>query len=270
MNALHTLHIFDHLGYRLVLTSANVIWQSSILFAAITIIVLFLRNKSAPVRHKLWVAMLLVTSILPFVNICLDYTNTPRAEMRVMPQYHNEDAIVYHALYAEPAAINENSTYTIQTPGKTNEDEAYIFDYPWAFVPVLYLFLLLYFLFLTTSGLKREKYWRKHGTIVTDPVILTIFGNVAKQIGLPRAWTVISCDTIPSPATIGIVHPVILIPSKFKQRYSCAEKYAAAIHELSHIKRHDIFIVVCMSIIKSIYFYNPFIWLGIRNVSCRV
>jgi len=65
-------------------------------------------------------------------------------------------------------------------------------------------------------------------------------------------------DKITGPLTIGFLKPIILIPLANFNYLSQDQMEAVLLHELAHIKRYDYLINLCMKLIESFLFFNPF------------
>jgi beta-lactamase regulating signal transducer with metallopeptidase domain len=64
-----------------------------------------------------------------------------------------------------------------------------------------------------------------------------------------------------SPAVCGLLRPVIMIPGDLLEKTSRSKLAAIFIHELSHIKRADMWVNFFQTTLQIFYFYNPFLWL---------
>lgn len=60
---------------------------------------------------------------------------------------------------------------------------------------------------------------------------------------------------------IGAMKPVILLPAAMLSQLSTDELEAIIIHELAHIKRHDYLLNIIQTVVETIFFFNPFVWL---------
>ncbi|MBW8035974.1 MAG: M48 family metalloprotease, partial [Planctomycetes bacterium] len=63
-----------------------------------------------------------------------------------------------------------------------------------------------------------------------------------------------------SPAVCGLSKPIILMPASLLDDLSEEKLRAVLIHELSHIKRGDLWVNFMQTILQIIYFYNPLLW----------
>ncbi len=66
--------------------------------------------------------------------------------------------------------------------------------------------------------------------------------------------------SIESPLTAGIIRPKIILPVSLVEQWKPSEIEPILLHELSHIKRHDLLINLIQIIVQIIYFFNPLIW----------
>lgn len=65
-----------------------------------------------------------------------------------------------------------------------------------------------------------------------------------------------------SPAACGLVRPVILMPDSLPANLAPEHLRAVLFHELAHIRRGDLWVNLAQTILQSIYFYNPLLWLA--------
>jgi len=65
-----------------------------------------------------------------------------------------------------------------------------------------------------------------------------------------------------SPAVCGLIRPVILIPNNLAPSLSSSQLRTVLLHELAHIKRHDLWVNLAQTVLQIIYFYNPLLWLA--------
>ncbi|MGA2091915.1 MAG: M56 family metallopeptidase [Sedimentisphaerales bacterium] len=65
-----------------------------------------------------------------------------------------------------------------------------------------------------------------------------------------------------SPAVCGLLRPVIVIPTDLLEKTNRSKLAVIFIHELSHVKRADMWVNLFQTILQIFYFYNPFLWLA--------
>ena len=77
----------DRAGFVTAQFMLEVLWQSSILFIALGVLIWGLRGRRVAVRHALWVGFVLATPLLPLVTRGLGRMGAPRAALAVLPEY---------------------------------------------------------------------------------------------------------------------------------------------------------------------------------------
>lgn len=270
MNFEQMLSYGDRFGYDMAFMFVNVVWQSALLYLATLVITYLLRYKKASVRHALWISMIAASALLPVLNGFIEHCETHRADVPLMPLYQQKALIVdYEPDGYESIVSAVTPTPSVEAEIKTAQTPSYVVSYPWAFLAVAYAAIFLYTFLRFGCGAYRERQWKRFGTVVTDYDVISLFKRAALRIGLKRPWTIIESDDLASPVTIGIAHPVIMIPTLWKRKLTVNEMYAAAVHELSHIKRRDSFFFAVVSVLRSAFFFNPFIWLAVQRIAAE-
>ena len=86
------------------------------------------------------------------------------------------------------------------------------------------------------------------------------------QARLWRTVRVLVIDHLPSPAVVGVLRPVILMPAAIVCEMSPAHLEAVLLHELAHIRRHDYLINLLQRMLEALLFFNPAIWWISRQI----
>jgi len=89
---------------------------------------------------------------------------------------------------------------------------------------------------------------------------------LALKTGLHRSITCLQSQKVMVPTVIGILRPVILIPSMIISGFPADQLETIIVHELAHIRRHDFLINVMQSIMEALFFYHPVVWIISENV----
>ncbi|WP_442683681.1 TonB family protein [Stenotrophomonas sp. JC08] len=69
------------------------------------------------------------------------------------------------------------------------------------------------------------------------------------------------------PAAMGLLRPMIVLPTGFEQRYSPLEQQLVLLHERIHLQRGDIAINAVLALLQCLYWFNPLLLLAQRR--CR-
>ena len=74
--------------------------------------------------------------------------------------------------------------------------------------------------------------------------------------------SVIENKEVGSPTLFGFVRPRLLLPAGITKSFSLEELRHVFLHDLSHIKRHDILIGWLMTLLQVLHWFNPLVWIA--------
>lgn len=117
----------------------------------------------------------------------------------------------------------------------------------------------LFSLRLAGGFLLLERKWRTQSRVPSARV-LALCHQLQGQLGLTRAIRYLECGWLQTPAMIGWLRPVILLPVTALTGLSEAQLRAVIAHELAHIRRHDFFVNFLQILVETLLFYHPAIW----------
>ena len=83
---------------------------------------------------------------------------------------------------------------------------------------------------------------------------------MAGSLGIARRVGVAACDHLASPVLIGIVRPLILLPTAAFGVWSPEEVEMALLHELAHLRRWDNLANLLQRGVESLLFFHPVAW----------
>ena len=86
------------------------------------------------------------------------------------------------------------------------------------------------------------------------------------RLGIRRRVTAIECDAVKAPALHGLAHPTLLLPAGFGETFDARETRHVVLHELWHLKRHDIPLNWILSVVQVLHWFNPFVWYAISRI----
>ncbi|MDX9978539.1 MAG: M56 family metallopeptidase [Lentisphaeria bacterium] len=93
-----------------------------------------------------------------------------------------------------------------------------------------------------------------------NPEILAMAEELRVRLRLVRRVAVAVVDRACSPAVVGMVAPVILIPASLATGTAPACLRAILAHELAHVRRWDMLVNLFQLLVESLLFHNPFVW----------
>jgi beta-lactamase regulating signal transducer with metallopeptidase domain len=134
---------------------------------------------------------------------------------------------------------------------------------------ILFLFWLAGALTLTgyivASHIRLQRIVRREPAMINRP-ILRLLKDCQKQMGVKRAVGVVATDQIDSPALLGSLRPRLLLPKLTMAELSLQELRHVFLHELAHLKRHDIVTGYIATLLHVLHWFNPLVALGLRRM----
>jgi len=85
--------------------------------------------------------------------------------------------------------------------------------------------------------------------------------QLQNQFAITRQVKLFLSTHINVPMMVGTLKPVILLPVATINHLTTEQVEAILLHELAHIKRHDYLLNIIQTIVETILFFNPFVWL---------
>ena len=112
------------------------------------------------------------------------------------------------------------------------------------------------------SGHRRSLRRIALGAVATRREIEESVARVAREIGLRRLPRVVMSTAVDSPAVTGVLRPVLLLPDNFPAGFSAGEARMVLLHELTHLKRHDLPVNAALCLLQAVHWFNPVLWLA--------
>jgi beta-lactamase regulating signal transducer with metallopeptidase domain/N-acetylneuraminic acid mutarotase len=102
--------------------------------------------------------------------------------------------------------------------------------------------------------------------LVTDSGVLELLEDCKQLMGVSVPVVLVQTDRVSSPVLYGFLRPRLLLPSGLLPNFSRAELRFVLLHELAHIRRHDIAISWLMAAIQILYWFNPLVWFAFARM----
>jgi beta-lactamase regulating signal transducer with metallopeptidase domain len=106
----------------------------------------------------------------------------------------------------------------------------------------------------------------RNGRPVADLAILDLFEDCKKLTGVRTAVDLIATGRPGSPALFGFLRVRLLLPDETLAEADVTELRHIFLHELAHLKRHDIAIGHIASLLHVLHWFNPLVALGFRQM----
>jgi bla regulator protein BlaR1 len=136
------------------------------------------------------------------------------------------------------------------------------------FIFFFWLIGVLVFLLRLTGAILHLHNLRNRLVAPVEENIEKLLGSIKSKLNLSKKVIVLQSGLAKVPMVIGHLKPYILLPVSLLSGLSQKEIEAVIAHELAHIKRHDYFINILQSIIETLFFFHPAVWIisnTIRN-----
>jgi len=135
-------------------------------------------------------------------------------------------------------------------------------------MPIDKVLLFLWFVGALLFGVyilaKNIKFWMmvKDELPLTNKKTLDLLEECKDRLDINKEIDVIITDKVKSPALFGYFRPQLLLPEGILEHFSHEELAYVFMHEMGHLKRHDIAMSCFMSLFHAIHWFNPLVWLG--------
>ncbi|MBN1290950.1 MAG: redoxin domain-containing protein [Candidatus Latescibacteria bacterium] len=285
----------DSAGFIIMKGLLSNLWQSMILFCSAYGLTYLLHKHKASVRYIIWVSVLLLVVTMPLLSWIVARTGSPQKELTVLPDYSVRQAVPVPEPHSngglskdidsesaerqQPSAAapvipqyqpkeyrTEHTLVVSSLPAPSTRDFSPLI-YPWAIALMVYGLGVGFFLLVILHGRYTIRQWLMRSMAVEDTVVTDMFSDSVRLIGLRRSFTVRESRDITAPLSVGLFHPVVLIPEGFCSNLSTHNLRAIAFHELLHLKRYDSLIFAVTAFVRALLFFNPFVWITARKIS---
>jgi beta-lactamase regulating signal transducer with metallopeptidase domain len=90
-------------------------------------------------------------------------------------------------------------------------------------------------------------------------------GSIEEELFLRRAVHLYRSDRIDTAITTGVLHPAVILPVEAEEWPETRRRLVLA-HELAHVKRRDGLIELVASLVITLYWFNPLVWLAVSRL----
>lgn len=224
----------------------NSVWQAPLLFAAGWLAARVLRRAGAAAEHRVWVAVLLLESLLPALS-------TVRWEVRWEWLSNVVLALLGRGLDVDKAqvVVAMGSGTTVGDPGAAA---------PLLVVALAYGAAILYF------AARFAWRWRKLRALRRDAVEVKLTDEAAacwtrcgERFGIEGA-SVAASSSIFGPVTIGLRKKLVLFPTEMLSSLPDAELHTVMTHEFAHMRRNDFAKNLIYELLSLPVSYHPVFW----------
>jgi beta-lactamase regulating signal transducer with metallopeptidase domain len=241
--------------------------KSSLAFALALGLFLFLRKRSASLKHFILSLFLISSLLFPLLSYSptgwetrwlpsqrlADPPLESRPELRVRPR----PAEAGRGITEDPLnSVSARGTGFRSAGGKA----AGATSIPANWLTALWAAGTLILLIRLGLGLLSAVKLSREAARLDDPSWLRILRRFLSAFALRRKIRLKSHEKIAVPLTWGVLKPVILLPAE-SQEWPEDRRSSVLFHELSHIKRVDFLTMMLIRLSLALYWFNPLSWI---------
>jgi len=232
------------------------IWAATVRASVIGGVILalqFLLGRIIPARwrYALWAPMVLVL-VLPVL---------PEVPFGLFPA---KPAVISSEMVATPAATPEVSVASAApvTAMAAQGTQRVILN-PYALV---WLGGVLGMLAFGISSYRRNLRRIVGKQVAANEELMCSIKQSASEVKLRKLPRVIVSTAVETPAVAGLLRPALLLPVDFMTAFTAAEARLVLVHELTHLKRHDLLVNWLCCVIQALHWFNPILWFAFARM----
>lgn len=104
------------------------------------------------------------------------------------------------------------------------------------------------------------------GRPIQDPGLLIRLAEHAQKLSLKVLPVIATCEQVTVPIVVGLLRPMILIPTAMISGLTLEQLDAVLTHELGHLRRRDHMVIVVQRLLEAMLFFHPVTWYLSRQI----
>ncbi|MFS1511003.1 M56 family metallopeptidase [Chengkuizengella sp. SCS-71B] len=245
-------------------TILNLSLMSSVVIGMIILVKLIFKDKLNPQWHYYIWFLVILRLIIPYTpESSLSIFNLfPQTLQQIDSTQHISNAEVFNnkdnnfIIPNTDKNANRGQESLALTPNQVNET----FKLNYEVLGIIWitgtLIILLTFLIVNTRF-----HWKLRKQSRCEDVEFTkLLANCKIEMKMRDKIIMIYDDAINTPSITGLIRPKLLLPKEIIHQLSDEEKRYVFLHELTHLKRKDIFITWITLFVQAINWFNPLVW----------
>lgn len=248
------------LGPRVMVHLADAALRSIVLACLAALLLLAFRVRHVTVQLAVWTAVLYAALAMPVLAWLLPaipvHLRIPAKEVAANPIRSSLSAGAPDQTEVFEVAVP--SGQAVHAKAATRSERRV----PWApstLALAIYAFGVVFLLGRLAMGLFLSRRLRRSSIRVDDPRALRWLEWYTVAMGPKRVPVLAESPAVSVPLTLGVLHPVILIPSGWRE-WQSAKVAAVIAHEVSHVKRNDSRTRALALIYRCFFWFSPLGW----------
>ena len=100
----------------------------------------------------------------------------------------------------------------------------------------------------------------RHRPLATAPLLRALVASLSQKAGIHRSVRILLMPGGTTPAVVGIAQPSILLPEDWETRFDEHSLRHVLLHELLHVKQHDLIWNWAANAVQALHWFNPLVW----------
>jgi beta-lactamase regulating signal transducer with metallopeptidase domain len=236
------------------LTLLHFIWQGTLVGLAASAALWFARHRTAAARYVLACAALTAMVALPFVTAY--WLTAAPATVRAVGQVVGTNTAARRDALLNPVGNGQTVIGFAQGPTAGSQNASGLF----MLVTWLWVAGVAVLSMRMAAGCWRIGRLHKLALASNVSAWQLAADRLAARLYLRRAVHVVETTLVDTPAVVGWLKPVMLLPVAALAGLSPAQVEAILAHELAHVRRHDFYVNLVQTIAETLLFYHPAVW----------
>jgi beta-lactamase regulating signal transducer with metallopeptidase domain len=221
-------------------TLIHSIWISLLIYSLLRILLHSVPDRYSDLRYKM--ALISMLGVVVSVTGLFFLLYTPEIAIKLNDKTEGS--------YALLSFLQKNKTLLPQGPDV---------QLPYVICTYIYLAGIPIVLIRSAISIRYLRFMRKSGTPVQEDWLVR-FNLLKTTLGIQRKVAFLETKKLNTPALIGFMKPVVLIPAGMLTNLSVSQVETILLHELFHLRRFDTLVNVVQVIIENLLFFNPAVW----------
>ncbi|MDP5276406.1 M56 family metallopeptidase [Chengkuizengella axinellae] len=182
----------------------------------------------------------------------------------------NEDAMIAKNLTNVSLPTEEKSVEIIGEENviafETGEQKDVSFKLNYESIIIIWIIGVIIILLVIATVNIRFHWKLKKQPKCKEDALLNILEECKAKLKITSNVSIIYDDTIKTPSIVGMVFPKLLMPKQMVNELSRDEIKYVILHELTHLKRKDVFINGVAILLQAIHWFNPLVWYAFQKM----
>jgi len=251
--------LIEHLGWMLV----HACWQGLLIGAALAGTLRLLRNHTPSVRYAVSCMALVLLVALPVGTSLLLHAPSAApasiASERGSQPVRSSEPGMAQGLAALRASSAETASSLPWTHPATWDDAAARLLRPWLpWMVAAWAFGLLFAAGRLVGGALHVRRLRRRSRAAPEPWSDRL-SELAHRLDLPSVPLRVA-QRIDGPMVVGWFRPMVLVPAGMLTGLPPNQIEALLVHELAHVRRHDVLVGWIQAVVEAVLFFHPATW----------